>query len=116
MTDKVRKISAVVPFSREVLIAHGVIEPTPEERAQMEENDRRYAEARATEERMLTKARTQLVAIAQTNPGVQAVLELHRETEDQYCAACTYGEFNDHAAWPCLTIHALADAYGIEMP
>lgn len=56
-----------------------------------------------------------------TEPAVKAVLELHAMVDQTYgdpeCAHCYADtEMGDHEDWPCETVTAIANAYGIEMP
>ena len=51
------------------------------------------------------------------DPAVRAVMGLHRPlcAEQDECAGCSTSDYyND--AWPCETITAIADAYGVAVP
>ena len=51
------------------------------------------------------------------DPAAQAVMGIHHPTGDEQdeCAGCSTSDYyND--AWPCETITAIADAYGVAVP
>lgn len=108
------KRGAVIPMSRDMRLAAGVVEPTAEERAEMERSAaeaRRRAEARVEG---LAAARERLDAI--TDPLARAVLDLHRENERHECEGDDMDGYEcEYPAWPCRTVEAVAEHYGIPL-
>lgn len=108
------KRGAVIPMSRDMLLAAGVVEPTAEERAEMERSAadaRRQAEARTEG---LAAARERLAAI--TDPLARAVLDLHRENEHGECEGDDMDGYEcEYPAWPCRTVESVAAHYGIPL-
>lgn len=113
-----KKMGMVVQVSREQAIDYGYVEPTPEEVAQREALTARYvASSRAAwAEYEVTAAALEAVA----EPAVRAVLDLHApdmNTFDVTCSADVYdSEMGDHETYPCETVRAIANAYGIPLP
>lgn len=108
------KRGAVIPMSRDMLLAAGVVEPTAEERAEME---RSAAEARrraAVREEVLAAARERLAAI--TDPLARAVLDLHAAEHDGTCQGCDIDGYEaERPDWPCRTVEVIAKHYGIPL-
>lgn len=117
---KARKIAYQMTFSREVGIDAGIIEPTPEEAAEMVESSRLYDLERKKRVLMLEGFWGQVFGI--TEPAIRAVVKLHAltyrsEFGDAECAHCLDGgDMGDHAYWPCETVRAIANVYGIGVP
>jgi len=106
-----------IRVSREMLVAMGEVEPTPEERAEM---DKQAAESNARRReswRIYDAARPALDAI--TDPVARAVLDLHSsETiEAPRCDGCDIEGYEcERPEWPCRTVQAVAGHYGIDLP
>jgi hypothetical protein len=99
---EVRKLSAYIPATREVLLAAGAVEPTPEERAEMAEA---YAKQQDYDERLA--AWTASLADL-TDPVASAVLEIHYPSASGYCPTCD--------DWPCETADAVTATIGHPSP
>lgn len=107
--------SFAIRMSREMAITLGHIEPTPEERAAIDERHRVFVIERNKRALILEAARVWLDRIDE--PAARAVLDLHKPTDEygrDVCAECLDGD--DHSDWPCATVEAIAKACGIEMP
>lgn len=123
MTDappvKFKKNSVAIQVSREMLLDMGIVEPTPEEKAERDERMRLFITERNKRTLIREAAWAQLRLVKE--PAVKAVLELHAMVDkphgDPECAHCYWDtEMGDHEDWPCETVTAIANAYGIEMP
>jgi hypothetical protein len=108
------KRGAVVPMSRDMLLAAGVIEPTETERAELERQAVESKQRAAKREACLAEARRELAAIA--DPLTRAVLDLHAEDERHECGGCDFGGYEaEPPDWPCSTIETIAAHYGIAL-
>lgn len=112
---EVKRSGFTLPVSRELALEHGMVESTPEERAEM---DRRAAAARvwqAERAAKLTIARERLAAI--TDPLARTVLDLHAENERHECEGDDMDGYEaEYPEWPCRTVETVAAHYGIELP
>jgi hypothetical protein len=111
----VKRESYAVLVPRELLLDAGLVEPTPAERAHLDqqtaEADRRIEERSAKHE----SARRQLAAI--TDPLARAILDLHHEDDLHECAGYDYqGWEAEGPDWPCQTVRLVAEKYGIDLP
>jgi hypothetical protein len=103
-----------VPVSREVAIEAGVVEPTPEERAEMDREAAESQRREAEREAKLAAARDQLAAI--TDPLARATLDLHHEDERGDCEGCDFAGYEcEPPEWPCRTTVLVARHYGIDL-
>lgn len=110
----VRKASGWVQVPREVLLDAGVIEPTPDERAEAERRHAEYRVREAARQAALDRYRTALDAI--TEQPARAVLDLHCENARHECEGDDYqGSDCDTPDWPCRTVEAIAKHYGITL-
>lgn len=113
MTE-VHKMSASLPVSRWQLLDTGVVEPTPQERA---EQERRTAEWRREKERRDAVREIARQALAKlTDPLSRIVLDLHSKSEGGWCEGDDLdGHDFDPPEWPCRTVRAVAAYHGIEL-
>ena len=101
-------------ISRDTALILGLVEPTPEEAAEMAANaaewDRKNARLRQADGAMLAALR------AKNDPATNAVLDLHVGTGSDY-PECEGDDFTGAEAerpeWPCRTVLALAKAHGV---
>lgn len=112
-----RHLAVVVPFSRELLIDEGVIEPTVDERMERRlavvRQERESAEAAVRRNAWIANARFV------TGPVGAAILDLHDPDEagGLYCHACECGGGDCiPEPWPCSTVLVLAKAAGLDLP
>jgi len=117
MTE-IKKAHSLIPMSRELAIDYGLIEPTPEERAEAERSRAAYERRKAEQEARTAALRAALAAV--TDPIARAVLDLHAEQDGvawTTCAGCDTDGYDAEAPpWPCRTVDAVAEALGIEAP
>lgn len=116
-TEGLRTNSIVFRVSREMLLAEGHVEPTPEEAAEMAAASRRHWEAATTSWAVYEAARPLLDAI--TDPVARAILHLHRSAtiEAPTCQGCDMdGSDAEQPGWPCRTVETIAGIYGIDLP
>jgi hypothetical protein len=95
--ESIRKVGATVPVSREMLLSMGL------------------AQAAAYP---LTVAYADALD-AVTDEPARAVLRLHGRQGDFYptCEGCDFAGYEGEApGWPCRTVDAIADHYGITKP
>jgi hypothetical protein len=117
MTDlgKVRKYGYTVPISREMAIDAGLIEPTPEERAQEERERAEHLTAveaaRPQYERALRLV--EVLALSDDDKSLAARLLHQHATHDDICDRCT-GE--DYVSWPCDVVQTIVAHYGAPFP
>jgi hypothetical protein len=92
-----------------------VIEPTPEERAEMERARAEYRQREALRLEALAAARERLAAI--TDPLTRAILDLHAEGEREECQGCDVDGYEaESPPWPCRTVETVAAHHGIGLP
>jgi hypothetical protein len=108
------KRGAVVPMSRDMLLAAGVVEPTEAERAEMERQAAESKQRAAEREERLAEARRKLAAI--TDPLTRAILDLHAEDGRHECEGCDFSGYEaEQPDWPCSTVEIVAAHYGIAL-
>lgn len=108
----VTKMTGYMPISRPLAIEYGLVDPTPEERAQLEREAAESRRGAYERDLRLAVARARLADL--TDPLVRAILGLHAESGHGECTACIDGDFADD--WPCDTVELVARHYGIETP
>lgn len=109
------KRSAVIPVSREALLDAGLIEPTLDERAEIERHAIEAQQRQAERAAKLDAAREHLAAI--TDPLARAVLDLHAENDRHECEGDDMDGYEaEYPEWPCRTVETVAAHYGIELP
>jgi hypothetical protein len=105
-------IGSVVPVSRGFAVGEGLIEPTPEERAEMEREAAAH-DAIVEEQRPLWEAAVAALAAIE-NPLARRLLDLH--AADEY-GDCGYCESDDRIVrWPCEETLLIAEHHGITFP
>jgi hypothetical protein len=110
----VRKAGMDMPVSRELLLDHGLVEPTPEERAQAEHDAAVAEQRRAEHDAALAVAREQLAGIVEE--PARTILDLHRENERGECEGCDFGGYEaERPYWPCITVRTIARHYRIDL-
>ena len=114
MSMNIKHSAYVMPVSREMMLDAGVVEPTPAERAEAERAAAQYA-IRAKERAMkLHAARIRLDEL--TDPLTRKILSLHCENERGECEGCDFSGFEaEPPDWPCSTVEAVAEHYGIRV-
>lgn len=110
---EVCKYGAVVQISRDEAIDRGMVEPTPEERAQRDEWRVSYERRKQA----ATEAWPGLVAAldAVTDPVARAVLDLHKNAGGG-CAGENGDGYGEPEEWPCSTVLTVAEVLGIPVP
>lgn len=114
MSEGVRKVSYVVPVSREQAVEYGLVEPTPEERAEHARVAALAAVRRRTAWATLTRAQAALAAVV--DPLSRSLLDLHTHTSEgrPRCEGCDVEA--EQPEWPCRTVQEIARHHGIELP
>jgi hypothetical protein len=115
--ESIRKVGATVPVSREMLLSMGLAQPTAEEIAEREASERRWREEQAAAYPLTVAYADALDAV--TDEPARAVLRLHGRQGDFYptCEGCDFAGYEGEApGWPCRTVDAIADHYGITKP
>lgn len=104
------KNSIAITISREMALAYGMVEPTPEEAAEMERSRNTWQVRR-------DQARAEWVTIwprLSAMTGLErTLLDLHCLTMAGECQECTGDQWVD---WPCSTVVAVAAHHGITLP
>lgn len=100
-------------LSREMAIAAGVVEPTPQERAAMAADHERWRAGRAA--RVARQAEWFSTIHDAAGPVGAAMLALHVPDRYDDCRGCGFEELAG-LAWPCATVLAGAEAVGIPEP
>lgn len=109
-----KRSGAYIPVSRELLLDAGVIEPTPQERAEMDRQREETRRRQAEQEAVLETARRSLAAL--TDPLSRAVLDLHQEDERGYCEGEDLDGYDaEYPEWPCRTVEVVAAHHGIAL-
>jgi hypothetical protein len=112
--NKIRKIAGYVTIPRYDALIHGIVEPTPEERAKQEAWRIEYAQRKQAATEAMPVFVAQLAAVI--DPVARAVLDLH-EPHTWGCAGCDFSGYDGEAPeWPCRTVEAVAAALGITVP
>lgn len=108
------KHSVAIRISREMAVAFGHVEPTPEEAAESAAAAQRHREAQAHSWALYDAARPLLDAI--DAPVARSILDMHGPStiERPQCTECDGGD--DYAMWPCPTVERIAAHYDIDMP
>ena len=115
MTFEVRKLGAVIPVSRHVLLDHGLVEPTDAERREFEASHAEYARRRQAASEALPAFLAALRAV--DDPVARAVIDLHGRTSVGECTGCEFSGYEaEPPGWPCSTIGVVAQAVGIPVP
>lgn len=113
MTE-VRKIGGWMTMSRQSLLDHGLVQPTPAEQRERDAWRAVYEERKQAATGALPVFVAQLAAV--TDPVARVVLDLHK-ADDGRCDGCEYGGYEaERPEWPCSTTEAVATALGITVP
>jgi hypothetical protein len=108
------KRGAVVAVPRELLLDHGLVEPTEQERAQAERGAAEAEQRRAEHAAKLAVGREQLAGIVEE--PARTILDLHCEERGE-CQGCDFGGYEGEPPdWPCTTVVTVARHYGIDLP
>jgi len=109
------KIGHVVEVARELALDHGLVEPTEQERAEMERDAAQAEERRAERAAKRDAAREQLAGIIEE--PARTILDLHAENDFGECTGCDFaGSEGEPPDWPCATVITIARHYGIDIP
>ena len=110
--------SVAFRISREMAIAYGMVEPTPEEAEEIAANTEKFK----AEQRDLRAAFLVSIEELKFHDGLSRVIfDLHAPSlTDRYMVTCPGDDFSgcegDPPEWPCPTITALAEYHGISLP
>ncbi|TDD37854.1 hypothetical protein E1287_07295 [Actinomadura sp. KC06] len=108
------KRSSILAVPREILLDHGLVEPTEAERAEAERSAAEYQRRAAARAEVLVAAREQLAAI--TDPLARTILDLHDEGHDGTCQGDDIDGYEaERPDWPCRTVEAIAAHYSIPL-
>lgn len=113
--SEMRKVAGYFPVSREMLLDHGLVEPTTEELQDIKKSRAEMEQRR----RAATAAWPTFVAdlAAVTNPLARVVIGLHKADERGDCEGCEFGGYEaEPPGWPCRTTIVVAAAIGISVP
>lgn len=117
MTE-VQKFGQIVPVSREFAILYGIVQPTPEERAEMDAELARFHAERDAAQPILRDAIRALDAVDDALGRI--ILDLHQRVPNHSnwrCEGCNLDGYEaEPPEWPCDTTVAIAEHYGIAMP
>lgn len=118
----ISKHGRIMLVSREVAIANGLVEPTPEEQAEI---DQRRAELEQKRSAVTTRIPGELAKLdAIDDPVCRAVLDLHRRDERYAgewithwtCPGCDMDGMEAEAPeWPCRTVELVAAHHGVDL-
>jgi hypothetical protein len=100
-------------ISREDAIGHGLVKPTPQERAVMAANSDFWRRERQA--RIVRGAAWFSAILDVAGPVGSAMLEIHTPDEYGDCVGCGFEDLAG-LAWPCATVLAGAQAAGIPEP
>lgn len=103
--------------SRDMALIHGLVEPTPEEAVGGTEMSRQYQERQRREWLTYDAARPALDSL--TDPLARRILALHhaKDVEAPKCDGCDMDGYEcERPEWPCRTVRAVAEVYGIDLP
>ena len=111
--DGFRRNTIAINLSREMAIDHGLIEPTPAEKAA---RDAATARWREYDNRLKQADKAMLASLYMLNDRTaNVVLDLHKPTDGSY-PECEGDDFHGAEAerpeWPCRTVIAIAQAHG----
>lgn len=113
----VYKYGHVFNISREVALANGLVKPTAQEAAAMEQGRAKWKARLARAREVYTEAKVALDGC--TEAATRAVLTLHAPDETGFavtCSHCREGDMADPVEWPCETVRVIADVHSIELP
>lgn len=107
----------VMNVSREMALDYGMVQPTPEEKAEREAAAERFRQSQVAKRSEFREAITELWLVG----GVTAaVLDLHKpDLEADYpdCPGCDVSGYEgEQPDWPCRTVRLLAEVNGITLP
>lgn len=109
-----KKTAGYIWVPRELLLDAGVVEPTPDERAEAERRAAEYRAREAVRAASLEQLRRRLDAV--TEQPARAILDLHAENARHECEGDDFeGYDGEPAAWPCRTVLEIAAHYGITL-
>lgn len=115
---KLQKNSIAIQISREMALIHGLVEPTPEERAEMDERHRLYV-IEENRRAFVKEAAIGFLGQIEDEPS-KSMIALHgpvAEYGHDVCQGCDAdGYERECPEWPCRTIETIANHYGIELP
>lgn len=103
-------------ISRDMAIAHGLIEPNEQEAAELARQHFQYVAHVADLWDRWVPALAALDAV--NGRGLRAMLDLHAPQANEYgwdCGTCTDSD-GDPAEWPCTVTEQLANVAGIDLP
>lgn len=106
-----------IRISREEAVGMGLVEPTPEEAGERAERARQHDIKRAAAWAVYDAARPALASVS--DPVARTVLDLHRSetVESPKCEGCDMDGYDaERPDWPCRTVQAVAEHYGIDLP
>lgn len=111
----ITKYGAVVQVTRDMLLEHGLVQPTPAEQA---ERDAWHVEYERRKQAATEAAAVFVAALAAvTDPVARAVLDLHEVAERRECHGCDADGYEwEYPEWPCRTTTTVAAALGITVP
>ena len=114
-----KRNSIAFRISREMAIDYGMVEPTPAESAERDEQLRRFREKQAAERKKWTGET--IPALRMTDQLTRRILDLHAPDLEAgwtpQCPGCDFGGYDgEPPEWPCRTIVALAEHHGIALP
>jgi hypothetical protein len=109
----VRPFGFPLTISRELALDHGIVEPTPQEKAVMAANSEYWRTERAARE--MRRAEWFSAVRDAACPVAVAMLDLHVPDAYGDCKGCGFEELAG-LAWPCATVLAGAEAVGIPEP
>ncbi len=116
----VKKHGYVIQLSREMALQYGVVEPTPEERAERDARHAAHLEEKAAAQAELPAALAALDAIQDT--WARRILDLHGRDADTYrvgwvCSGCDMDGYEaERPEWPCRTTATIAEGFDITIP
>jgi len=110
-----QKVYAYVPISREMAIDAGIIEPTPEEKAERAELSAKWEARRAA----ATKAVRdwEALSLQVLDPLAKVILRLHRRNDRGDCDGCDVDGYDaEQPRWPCVTYRTVMAHLGYPVP
>lgn len=115
---KFTKHSFAIRISRDMALALGHVEPTPEERAEMDERHRFYV-LEENRRALIKEAAIGFLGQIEDEP-TKSLVALHgpvAEYGHDICEGCDYSGYEgEPPEWPCRTIETIANHYRIELP
>jgi hypothetical protein len=104
-------------ISREFAVDMGLLQPTPEERAEQQRQSAVYRERAARHVAAVHKFRDTLNLVGE--PHWRAILDLHTPSPYDHpeCQGCDVeGYEGEQPEWPCRTVRLVAEKCGIHVP